>query len=354
MKKKNNLGQFYTTNSKYIIGNLLKYLPDTSPFIDPFAGNWDLLNILSSEYKKSGYDIDPKNDQTIELDTLSNPPKYNDCWIITNPPYLAKNKNNLKSNKSKFKKNNSELFEKYQTNDLYKVALKTIMNCEGGILIIPLNFFCEENSKIREEFLSQFEIKHLNIFEEQVFDDTTYTVCSFAFEKSATELLNQKLDITIFPSKEKLEFIIEKKSNFRLANEFYDLLKVESDIKISRLIKGDKSNSNLKLRALDTGSMDGRISLSIDEPYFDETPNQTERAFATLKFNHKFTKNEQEFIAEKFNSILEKNRKKYHSLFLTNFRNSTSSYARKRISFDVAYKLVIYIIETYKDQFTSL
>jgi hypothetical protein len=42
---------------------------------------------------------------------------------------------------------------------------------------------------------------------------------------------------------------------------------------------------------------------------------------------------------------LNENREKYNSLFLTNFRNSTKAYSRKRISFDVAYKLISWIIE---------
>ena len=44
-------------------------------------------------------------------------------------------------------------------------------------------------------------------------------------------------------------------------------------------------------------------------------------------------------------NVLELYRDKYYSMFLTNFRNSTSSYARKRISFDVVYRLISYILK---------
>jgi hypothetical protein len=47
---------------------------------------------------------------------------------------------------------------------------------------------------------------------------------------------------------------------------------------------------------------------------------------------------EQTHIIEKFNQTLEVLRKKYHSLFLTNFRDNN----RKRISFELCYKLIAY------------
>ena len=56
-------------------------------------------------------------------------------------------------------------------------------------------------------------------------------------------------------------------------------------------------------------------------------------------------KKEQLIIINEFNRIIEHYRGKYNSLFLTNFRNSTKLYSRKRISFNVAYKLISYIIK---------
>ena len=43
MNKKVELGQFYTTNSKYIIGNLLNDLPKDLVVVEPFCGQGDLL-----------------------------------------------------------------------------------------------------------------------------------------------------------------------------------------------------------------------------------------------------------------------------------------------------------------------
>jgi len=173
MKKE--LGQFYTTNAKYITQDLLNFPKDVT-VIDPFAGNWDLLNLLEND--KIGYDIDVKNKETINRDTLLNPINYKNKWIITNPPYLARNKSN-----------NKVLYNKYGLDDLYKIAVKTLIGSEGGLLILPINFFSSEDNVVRKEFLKQYEVKRVNVFLESVFNDTSYTVCSFFYKKKKS-LLN--------------------------------------------------------------------------------------------------------------------------------------------------------------------
>lgn len=51
---KKELGQFYTTNSKLIIGDLVKYIQGKN-LIDPFAGNWDLLNLFDDSFTKKRF-----------------------------------------------------------------------------------------------------------------------------------------------------------------------------------------------------------------------------------------------------------------------------------------------------------
>jgi site-specific DNA-adenine methylase len=123
------LGQFFTTNYKYILQNL--YIPDdVKHIIEPFAGNCDLLSFIENKdnYQIECYDIDPRKQDVIQRDTLNDPPDFTDTFILTNPPYLARNKNASK-----------ELYMKYETNDLYKCFLKILIDksrCKGGILII--------------------------------------------------------------------------------------------------------------------------------------------------------------------------------------------------------------------------
>ena len=87
-------------------------------------------------------------------------------------------------NKSK----NKDLYDKYKCNDLYKCFITTIITtvCEGGIIIIPLNFLSsirKADIALRKHFLERYSIQIVNIFEEQVFDDTSYAVCSIYFMK---------------------------------------------------------------------------------------------------------------------------------------------------------------------------
>jgi hypothetical protein len=186
MNKKQELGQFFTTNYEYIFQNM--NIPNNiKNIIEPFTGNGDLLKFIKNQdnYNIECYDIDPLKDYVIKQDTINNPPNYNDKFIITNPPFLARNKSN-----------NKKLFDKYNTNDLYKCFIMEIINniSLGGIIIVPLNFFSsirKNDINLRKLFLEKYEIIQLNIFEEKVFDDTTSTICSFQFKQKKI-MLNLK------------------------------------------------------------------------------------------------------------------------------------------------------------------
>ena len=106
------------------------------------------------------------------------------------------------------------------------------------------------------------------------------------------------------------------------------------------MVDGDKSTSNLYLRAIDTGTDDGRIKLSINKDHL--YGSLTDRTFCTILTDK--TIEDEQFVCDEFNRLLELLRKEYNSLFLTNYRNSTSSYARKRITFKQAYSLIEQIL----------
>ena len=80
MLKKKRLGQFYTTNCKYILKdlNIPAYIQN---IIEPFAGNGDLLNFVRKKNVEC-YDIDPRHSYIKKRDTLLNPPKYGDKFIF--------------------------------------------------------------------------------------------------------------------------------------------------------------------------------------------------------------------------------------------------------------------------------
>lgn len=330
MSTKKQFGQFYTTNYGYILQNLS--IPITAKYIiEPFAGQGDLIKFAKRKNIEC-YDIEPQAKNIKKRDTILNPPDYYGKFVLTNPPYLARNKSTDKT-----------LFDKYQQNDLYKCFISQLSGCIGGILIIPLNFWCsirKSDVLLRQKFLEEYSIIAINIFEEQVFDDTSYTICSFQFTR--------KTDIStkcfIYPSGEQINFYLLEKNNYTIGGEIYNLPQ-NKKIKIDRLTKKNRDSefqTNLLLKCIDD-SPRNKIKLELsDDVYVDDTPNLSARSYATLVVKPKITIDDQKRLSERFNKFLEENREKYHSLFLTNYRENT----RKRISFKLAFEIVNYLLST--------
>jgi hypothetical protein len=315
--KKKEFGQFFTTNCDYILSDM--EIPSDAKLIEPFVGQGDLLK-WSGRKDWEVYDIDPKIN-AITRDSLLNPPSYKDRYVITNPPYLA-------SNKTK----NKAPFDKWETTDLYKCFIKSFISGDaaGGIMIVPVNFLSDRDAKLRKLFFEKYKILKLNIFEERVFDDTDYTVCSIQFCKGGD---NGRFTANLFPSGEQLFLELNDNNGWRLAGELFS--PVKSKYKITRLKIGQKPSTKLLLRAIDTGTENGRICLIPEqEPFYGK---DSDRTFCTISTNIPFDEN---IVSSRFNEFLEKERTKYHSLFLTNYRNSTKLYARKRIGFNLAFNII--------------
>lgn len=345
-KIKKTLGQFYTTNHEYILQNI--ELPNyVKNIIEPFAGNGDLLQFIEKyenqkniKYNIECYDIEPKKDYIINRDTINDPPTYNDKYVITNPPYLARNKSTDKTQ-----------FDKYNVNDLYKCFIMNIINdvCLGGILIIPLNFWSSirvADIELRKLFLEKYKIIMLNIFEERVFSDTSYTICSLQFELKNTSSANI-LNICVYPSKTNIITELNSKNNYMIGGEIYNL-PLNNIYKITRLTNKNKENcnTNILVKCIDD-NITSQIGLSYVEDkdiYIDKTPNQSARTYATLIIEPKIDKEKQKNLIENFNKYLSEHREKYSSLFLTNYRES-KDIARKRISFDLVYSIAEYILD---------
>ncbi|MEK7634693.1 MAG: hypothetical protein AAB396_02325 [Patescibacteria group bacterium] len=230
--KKRNLGQFFTTNSDYILQGFNEFVKNKE-VSDPFAGNQDLLNWAKINKCKKfiGFDCDKNyidNKKVYLNDSINSPKNYK--FILTNPPYLHKNKA-AKEIKERFFSEKNSSFE-----DLYQISIFSILNCEEGILIVPLNFLCAENSKkIRELFFEKFEIIKLNIFFEKVFDDTTYNVISFYFRKKWEISEKNIIDAIIYPENKKIELAIEKKYGWQFGGDFiYKIKDTKNDLGVFR------------------------------------------------------------------------------------------------------------------------
>lgn len=334
MNKKQVLGQFFTTNYEKILKDL--YIPsDITHIIEPFAGAGDLINFISNKSVIiESYDIDPKNDCVVRRDTLQDPPCYDNKFILTNPPYLARNK-------CKDKK----YFEKYQVDDLYKCFIKQLVNsnASGGIVIIPVNFWCsvrKADKDLRRDFLKKYNIVRLNIFEEPVFSDTTYSVCAFQFEKRQEE--HTHLNVYIYPVEKHILADLNTTNNFLIGGDIYNLKRTFT-YNITRLTKynKDKTHTNILLKCIDDEHPIGLSIVSKEDIYIDDTPKLSARSYATLVIEPPISLEQQQLLVYNFNTLLYNFRNKFHSLFLSNYRENQ----RKRISFDLAYHIVGHLLE---------
>lgn len=338
---KKQLGQFYTTNYEYILSNM-EIPKNVKTIIEPFVGSGELLKFIKdrNKYNIEKYDIDPKCTNTIKRDTLTNPPDYTDKFILTNPPYLARNKSK-----------NKNLYEKYKCNDLYKCFIINIITnvCQGGIIIIPLNFLSSiriTDIKLRKLFLEKYSIKMINIFEEQVFDDTSYTVCSISFIKKYNNKINN-INIYIYPSKKQMNISLTVENNYTIGGEIYNLPQ-DSKYIIQRATKDTTTNiTNILLKCIDN-NINNQLGFKIvsnEERFIDYTEKLSARSYATLVINKSLTLEQQTILVDKMNNYIKENREKYNSLFLSNYRDS-NTIARKRISFNLAFKICNYMLSS--------
>lgn len=340
MENKKARGQFYTVESAYILDGMPPPPPTCRCVIEPFAGKGDLIpNWPNVE----AYDIEPKAPGIIQKDTLKNPPDYTNAWVITNPPYLARNKSTSK-----------EIFDQYSTNDLYKCFIWSLCkgHAMGGIMIIPAGFFLSPrgiDSACRNAFMSKYKILMVKYFEETVFPDTPTTVVAVAFELSSTPMKTQNVEWVQRPTGRRAVFTVSHEDDWIIGGSVY---KLTGPIKIRRFVKGQKLRTGehmtgLWLTALDSGTADGRIKLEYKEgpPY---PAKDTSRTFATLTTDgRQLTVDEQKQVAIEFNNFIEKLRTETWSLFLPQYRES-KEYARKRIPFDLAYSLVAHLLNQSK------
>lgn len=337
------LGQFYTNNYQTILQNIK--IPDVAfkKIIEPFVGKGDLINFIKSceniSYESiECYDIvensefiDSIADSKIKFnhrDTLLNPPVYIDAIVVSNPPYLARNKSQHKN-----------IFDLYNENDLYKCFLQTIKQVNGGILILPLNFICnirKSDILLRKDFFKNFRICQMNIFENQVFENTAYNVCAFSFIRKSENEKEQTFLATFYPSMHKLEIDLTKKNNYTIGNEIYNT-KQTKEIIIKRIIENvsytDCVNTQLTLYSIDSGKK-SRIRLEVSDTIY--IGKESSRNLASIAWNLNISVEDQHFIAKLFNKYLNQKRNEYKSLFLTNYRENN----RKRISFDLAFRLI--------------
>ncbi|MHA2398915.1 MAG: N-6 DNA methylase [Promethearchaeota archaeon] len=311
---------------------------------------------------------------------------------ITNPPYLylgyIKKHEETQKYLTLFKGDN----EGYQ--DLYQIALINDLrnNIYNLIYIIPSNFLfgASGSNKFRLDFLKQYKIQKMIVFETQIFEFTGTNICIGFFKKKKnpkSEILEFKgLKVKKKNNSIKKEYRLKPKYNYRAGSEFdeyldtsrvslplnvrYYLLRKEvmnnkgtNRIKVIdandysgnqyRKLVLDVSDSLKKkieanilyVRTVDTGSYDGRVGLGIISEDFEVdgiyVSGNTYRTHPIQVFlDPELSRNDQILLKNTFNLILESFREKLDSEFLTTYKYSNAEYTRKYLGLTQTRRLI--------------
>ena len=396
-KKKYN--KYYSTVSQLIeninLSNVLSSFGEYMTIIEPYAGDCNLLNMFKDDLINSNkfissfelYDIttidyscikDMKRNIIFDInenqDTLlnnvfniSNAPYF----VITNPPYTAKNKLDPET-KSKYK-----LLLNTDIQDLYQIFIKHLINSfrliNGGCIIIPSNFmFGKQSENLRINFLSKYDIINLNIFEKQMFDYTTQSVITLLFINKELNNLKTEPIIKLYRSNEIITIAYDsfiRILNFNFHTKFMcdsvsvsvnDIDDVNDDVNVNDNVNDndssrDDNNSNhniivkrnynvndsiMIISDIKVSLLDPKIEAFIDVNNKNIQDKSTDRAYMRLCFNKRFTIEQEKQICKLFNEHIEKLRNETYSLVMTSYRE----YSRKRLSFEEVYTIMKYVI----------
>jgi hypothetical protein len=196
--------------------------------------------------------------------------------------------------------------------------------------------------------MSKFRITKVKYFEEKVFDDTPTTIVAFSFEKALNDLTTQEVEWVMMPTKISIKFTMCAANNWIIGGDIYKL-SIPKNISVRRHVENQKLKDGeqqtfITLNALDSGAQTGRISLTYKKDHIYPAKDCS-RTYATFRITGKtLSETEQIELCDEFNNFFEKKREETCSLFLPQFRES-KEYARKRIPFELAYRIFLHLIE---------
>ena len=204
-KLKRDLGQFFTRESVWMQPHIRDHLEKLSRqytvCVDPFAGEGDLLKVASKEtgIKTIGHDHDAKICQEHgwkQNDSIREPIVEENAFVLTNPPYLAKNSaKRIGSPMVKYFHSGFvpgiEEGQLKTLDDLYKLAIeKVIQLYDDSIWIVPESVI-QDIVKLDEW---RDRLHSVTILEKNPFEDTEHPVCVLIFSKSSQSPMIYKND----------------------------------------------------------------------------------------------------------------------------------------------------------------
>lgn len=192
--------------------------------------------------------------------------------------------------------------------------------------------------------MTKYDIVIINIFEESVFDDTAYSVCSFQFQLKTTVSHIDCIRAYVYPNDTQISFVLNASNNYSIGGDIYQLKQTDKYAidRATSKYNDLKYNTNILVKCIDDNSNNMICCAYIDDltrnQYIDTTPNLSACSYALLMIKPSLSITQQHQLIDEFNMFLKNKRLKYNSLFLSNYCES-NTIARKRISFKLVYKI---------------
>lgn len=170
-------GQFFTKGTHWlgapIHAFIKEHLAGIHEFLDPFAGEGDLLAACAAEFGLKGRGLDISGGDWETNDSLRHIPETSGAFVVTNPPYLARNSARRKGLWPEV----GQYLDERGRDDLYQVALDRCLEVADFVVaIIPETFLLSSYPKSR--------LALVMVVEEEMFEDTEAPVCVAAFGPS--------------------------------------------------------------------------------------------------------------------------------------------------------------------------
>jgi hypothetical protein len=307
-KQKN--GQFFTTKADHILSGFEDVVRN-KVVIDPFVGGKDLLIWAEKNgaVDTIGYDLEPTSDDIIKNDSIANPPSYNGMVLVTNPPYLSKNK--FRGDKT--------VFDTWKQSDLYKCHLASLeaRDCQEAIIILPSNFLCESSPRARKMLFESYHIVSAKYWNEPVFEDAATGICVIHIKKGKKQY--QDFVLSHETDNVSISIRLEERYNYLHGKDFFDhIRRASGDLEAIKTDIGMKTpNTNIVVGLLDNGKWKSGLSYNEGDVIFSRPKSFTTYQLTLPSIT--LTEQQQREVIRVFNNTLHHYRKKYHDMFLSNY-----------------------------------